>query len=117
MLFTIRNASLATIPDSTVNLEKNSGDARQETAKNEAPPRRRARVRGLVSDDAAYPAGLSLLADPTPPLSVWFLKQSFDTAKECESARRAEDHEAELEMHDITKARAIETEIDRVQIF
>ena len=63
------------------------------------------------------PQDLSLLADPTPPLSVWFLKQSFDTAKECESARRAEDHEAELEMHDITKARAIETEIDRVQIF
>jgi hypothetical protein len=57
-----------------------------------------------------------LLADPTPPLAVWFLKQSFDTAKECERARRAEDHEAELEMHDIAKAHAIETQIERVQI-
>jgi hypothetical protein len=47
MLFTIRNASLATIPDSKANLEKNSGDARQEIAKNEAPQRRRARACGL----------------------------------------------------------------------
>jgi hypothetical protein len=62
------------------------------------------------------PQDPSLLADPTPSLSVWFLKQSFDTAKECEHTRRAEDHEAEREMHDIAKARAIETEIERVQI-
>jgi hypothetical protein len=50
-----------------------------------------------------------LLADPTPPLSVWFLKQSFDTAKECERARKTEDHEAELQMHDLAKSHAIET--------
>jgi len=49
-----------------------------------------------------------LLADPTPPLSVWFLQQSFDTAKECERARKAEDHEAELQMHDLAKSHAIE---------
>ena len=62
------------------------------------------------------PQDPSLLADPTPPLSVWFLKQSFDTAKECQRAQRAEDHQAELEMHDIAKANAIETNIERVQI-
>jgi hypothetical protein len=56
-----------------------------------------------------------LLADPTPPLSVWFLQQSFDTAKECERARKTEDHEAELQMHDLAKSHAIETNMERAQ--
>jgi hypothetical protein len=58
-----------------------------------------------------------LLADPTPPLSVWFLKQSFDTAKECEQVRKTEDHEAELQMHDLAKAHAIETNMGHAQFF
>jgi|HubBroStandDraft_6_1064221.scaffolds.fasta_scaffold202208_4 hypothetical protein len=61
------------------------------------------------------PQDSSLLADPTPPLSVWFLKQSFDTAKECERARKTEDHEAELQMHDLAKSHAIETNMERAQ--
>ncbi len=58
-----------------------------------------------------------LLADPTPPLSVWFLEQSFDTAKECEGARIKEDREAERQMHDLAKAHAIETNIGHAQYF
>ena len=58
-----------------------------------------------------------LLADPTQPLSVWFLQQSFDSAKECEIARKTEDHEAELQMHDLAKSHMIETNTGHAQFF
>jgi hypothetical protein len=63
------------------------------------------------------PQDSSLLADPTPPLSVWYLEQSFDTAKECESARKTEIHEAELQMHALAHAHAIEANMGHAQFY
>ena len=60
----------------------------------------------LMSPPISYPATKGL-SDKDAPLSTWYLQRSFDSAEECERARRKADDEASRKIHGLAESHSI----------